>query len=245
MSLSVLIDPRGGHNRSLVNQDFFKTWSPSMAYILGFIFADGAIEDVQKSSRTCYLSFSVSISDKALLLKIKAAMNSQHKLYIRKRREVTFYGKTYISKDMITLRVGSKTIYNDLIKLGLTPRKSLTVIFPKIPVCYLNFFIRGYFDDDGCIYLIKKKYPIMTFTSGSIKFLEELSTTLAKILSIPIKNTHISHNNINPCYQLKYNITHSRLLLDFIYQNIDLAPYLERKFLKYSLSKTSIKNQLV
>ena len=44
---AVAKDPRGGHNRSSINQDFFKSWSPNMAYVLGLIYADGTIEDVK------------------------------------------------------------------------------------------------------------------------------------------------------------------------------------------------------
>ena len=51
-------DPRGGHNRKHINENFFKTWSPKMAYVLGFIIADGSAEDVRKTSRTCYIQIS-------------------------------------------------------------------------------------------------------------------------------------------------------------------------------------------
>jgi hypothetical protein len=43
-------DVRGGYNHNKINENFFKTWSPKMAYILGLIFADGAIEDVRNSN---------------------------------------------------------------------------------------------------------------------------------------------------------------------------------------------------
>ena len=77
-------DPRGGHNRRLVNEDFFKVWSPKMAYVLGFIYADGAVEDCRKSSRTCYLQ--LSNNDKNLLNQIKEVMLSSHSLYLPPRK---------------------------------------------------------------------------------------------------------------------------------------------------------------
>ena len=85
-------DPRGGHNRSPINNFFFQTWSPSMAYILGFIFADGAIEDVQKSSRTCYLL--ITSKDLEILEQIKNALNSKHTIYSVLPTESLFPGKT-------------------------------------------------------------------------------------------------------------------------------------------------------
>src|SRR4030067_800895 len=67
-------DPRGGHNRKKVNECFFKTWSPQMAYVLGLIYADGAVEDVRQSSRTCYLQ--LSSIDKELLESVRTSIST-------------------------------------------------------------------------------------------------------------------------------------------------------------------------
>ncbi len=226
-------DPRGGHNRAQINHNFFKKWSPSMAYVLGFIFADGAIEDVQKSSRTCYIS--ISSVDISILQQIRQSMDSNHKLYLRKSRLVRHLdGKSYISKDNFIFRIGSKLMYNDLLNLGLTPRKSLSILFPTIPPTYLSHFIRGYFDGDGCIYLLKGKYPRIVFTSGSNRFLEGLSTILSALLQIPTKRIYsqLQQSN-NLCHRLHYNTKRSRKVLEFMYKNLEKAPYLERKFAIY------------
>lgn len=228
-------DPRGGHNKRSINENFFKIWSPQMAYILGFIFADGAIEDVQKSSRTCYLSISASIKDLPILEQIKSQMSSSHQLYSSKAKLLTFPGgKEYLSKEKFTLRIGSKLIYNSLLELGVTPRKSLTILFPKIPTKCLSFFLRGYFDGDGCIYMIKEKYPRLIFTSGSKEFLEGVAFSLSKTLHIQIKTIYVqTPTNQNPCYRLHYNSKISRQILSFIYDNLEAAPYLERKYSIY------------
>jgi hypothetical protein len=42
-------DPRGGHNRKKINEDFFKTWSPQMTYVLGFMYADGALLNTKQT----------------------------------------------------------------------------------------------------------------------------------------------------------------------------------------------------
>lgn len=223
-------DPRGGHNRSQINQNFFQKWTPQMAYVLGYIFADGAIEDVQKSSRTCYIA--IVSKDLSILEKIKTVMDSNHKLY--KRTESYPGNKGYASKERFVFRAGSKLLYNDLLKLGVTPRKSLTILFPTIPSRYLSYFIRGYFDGDGCIYLLKRKYPRIVFTSGSNKFLQGLSQALSTVLSIPIKNTYsqLKESN-NLCYQLQYNTKIAIKILEFMYKNLEKAPYLERKLAIY------------
>lgn len=230
-----LKDPRGGHNRSQINHNFFKSWSSKMAYVLGFIFADGAIEDVQKSSRTCYISIIASRKDINILEQIKIAMNSSHKLYKRQARIQTHTdGNQYLSKDCFIFRIGSKLMYNDLLKLGVTPRKSLTILFPNIPLEYQSFFLRGYFDGDGCIHLIKRKYPRLIFTSGSVKFLEGIAKTLSSGLGILEKRIYSQIGNSGrPYYRLHYNTQVSRKVLEFMYKDLEKAPYLDRKFAIY------------
>lgn len=228
-------DPRGGHNRFQINHNFFQTWSTQMAYVLGFIFADGVIEDVQKSSRTCYISIVASDKDLSILKQIKAAMNSFHKLY-RRKSSMQIYpdGRQYLSKNCFIFRIGSKLMYNDLLKLGLTPRKSLTVLFPSIPLEFLSHFIRGYFDGDGCLYLIKGKYPRVIFTSGSNKFLEGLLEVLNFVLQIPKKAIYSQlQKSGNLCYRLHYNTKLSRKILEFMYKDLEKVPYLERKYVIY------------
>ncbi|MCL5783944.1 MAG: hypothetical protein M1142_01125 [Patescibacteria group bacterium] len=226
-------DSRGGQNRASINQVFFKRWSPSMAYILGFIFADGAIEDVQKSSRTCYVQF--TSKDLSLLENIKTVLQSTHKISTRLPRINTFTnGRQYRCSQVFNLRVGNKHMYNDLLKLGVTPRKSLTAAFPKIPASHLSFFLRGYFDGDGCLYLRKGKYPRVTFVSGSEQFLSKLSANLTQALAVPYKTLNIAwKRGGNPCYHLQYGSRAALKILKFMYQNLNQAPYLERKFLIY------------
>lgn len=228
-------DPRGGHNRSKINQNFFKSWSPKMAYVLGFVFADGAIEDVQKSSRTCYLTITVTSKDVLVLEKIRDAIKSNHKFYFRNAQEMIFpNGKKYICKERTILRIGCKLMYNNLLELGVTPRKSLTALFPTVPTEYLFHFLRGYFDGDGCIHLIKDRFPRIIFTSGSKKFLEGLSKVLSETLQIPLKPVYAQlQDSNNYCYRLHYNTKMSRIILQLMYKNLEQAPYLERKYAIY------------
>lgn len=232
MYSAVLKDPRGGHNRSLVNSAFFQSWSPEMAYILGYIIADGAIEDVQKSSRTCYVT--VTSKDLSIIEKIKETLGSSHTIYKRLPQINTFPGgKQYTSHLTHTLRIGSKTMYNDLLCLGVTPRKSLTILFPKIPTNYLSFFIRGYFDGDGCIFLKRNKYPEVIFTSGSPEFLKGLDKKLTQSTSIDSKPLTLNNYGPTPYYQLRYGHSQSKSILEFIYKDLEKAPYLERKYKIY------------
>jgi len=127
-----------------------------MAYLLGLIYADGTIKDVRISSRTCYIA--VSSNDLDLLEQVRKVLSSTHKIYTRKSRMVKFSDhKIYKCSTSYILRVGNKMIYQDLVNLGLTPRKSLKIQLPDVPVEYFNFFLRGYFDGDGSLYVTKNR----------------------------------------------------------------------------------------
>lgn len=222
-------DTRGGHNRKLVNENFFKSWSPKMAYILGLIYADGTIEDVYSSSRAYYTQ--ITSKDKKYLEKIKKSLGSNHNLYIRKPHSSIIQGKIIQSAKHYYLRIGNKIIYADLVKIGLTPRKSLTMRLPKIPKQYLEFFLRGYFDGDGSIvsYIPKRRLSInvsLVFTSGSNTFLTQLAETLKRKFKY---NPKIIYRN-KGAYVLKYSKRQSLQLLSFMYKNLNKAPFLDRKY---------------
>lgn len=225
----IIRDPRGGHNRHKINENFFKAWSPEMSYLLGYIFADGAVEDVRNSSRTCYLA--ITSADKEILVKIKGALNSSHPLYTRKPRYMLSprTGKQYLTRATYVLRIGNIPIYNDLLSLGLKPRKSLDIYFPKIPTLYFAHFLRGYFDGDGCLTKTYKGISQVVFTSGSRHFLEGLSESLAEKIGIKQKNL----NSSDRAYQIRYKKHETLKILNYMYSEIKNGLYLERKYQKY------------
>jgi hypothetical protein len=81
-------DPRGGSNRIKIRTNFFKRWSYKMAYVLGFLYADGDIVDATKSSRTQYIKF--SNTDRDILFSIKKALQSEHPIHYRPPKETTY-----------------------------------------------------------------------------------------------------------------------------------------------------------
>lgn len=56
-----------------------------------------------------------------------------------------------------SLRIGNKVMYQDLVNLGVTPKKAKRISIPSVPEQYFKFFVRGYFDGDGCINIYKPK----------------------------------------------------------------------------------------
>ena len=207
-----------------INKDFFKTWSPAMSYVLGFITADGSLEDASYL-RGKYLR--ICSSDIEILVKIKNAMNSEHKIITIKPKEFAIGGKTYVSKEKYMLRIGSHEIYNDLIKLGITPHKSKTIECPHVPLELLASFLRGYLDGDGCINFYNKKQRLaVIFTSGSKLFLEQLSKTISYILNTRGQKVFRSKR----AFQIKYSTKEAVPLLKYIYSDTEDELYLERKY---------------
>ena len=155
-----------------LNHDFFKKWSPEMAYILGFFAADGSM--VRNNRGAHFIEF--TITDRIVLELIQRVTGSTHKIQKRDRGNKEW-------KYQYRLQIGSKEWFADLSQLGFTQHKSNTLSFPKIPKRYFGDFVRGYFDGDGCVYSNRLKYAgrknarlilLTLFTSGSHQFLESL-----------------------------------------------------------------------
>ena len=207
-----------------VNESFFERWSPTMAYVVGYIYADGHLID-SPYMRGKYLN--ISSVDKDSIDRIRKWLDSEHRI-----KEAVSHFKG--SRICYILRIGSHKIYNDLFKLGLYPKKSLTIRFPKIPKKYLGHFIRGYFDGDGCIYFEKRKgkygQTIITrirtvFTSGSKVFIKEINDALIKA-AITDGKIYSSKRS----YQSVYNNKDSIKIFRLIYKNTGINSFFMRKF---------------
>ena len=204
---------RNKHKSRLpIDEDFFKTWTKEMAYIFGFWIADGNM--YKKDHSISFVS-----KDHDLLDKIKSILKSDYKISKR-------------SDDCFQLHIYNKTIYNDLLKLGGIPRKSLTIQFPFIPGKYLSHFIRGFLDGDGSFCIKKNKYLDSNFT-GNVDFLTILKNKIKETININETYFGILNKSQSNCsnriYQLEYFGKKAIALSNYIYQNSDNLR-LERKF---------------
>ena len=122
------------------NENFFKKWSPEMAYVLGFFTADGNM--IKNKRGGYYIEFTGC--DLEILEKIKTLLKSSNKITGRRRTER--------SKVCYRIQIRSKNLFDDLLQLGMVPCKSNIIRLPHIPQLYFTDFLRGYFDGDGCVY---------------------------------------------------------------------------------------------
>lgn len=203
-----------------LNENFLDSWCPSMAYVLGFWFADGYMRH-DKSYRIVFAS-----NDKQILEDINLALQANSPIRITKRDKA--WRLVYHSRHM----------YEQLGKLGGIKNKSKTIAFPKIPKKYAADFIRGYFDGDGSVfwqsYKSTKNGKIYTdlrsnFTSGSLKFLKELMHFLHHELGLVEKK--IGVYNEGRSLKLGYGTKDTIKLLKFMYYpNFPIALQRKAKF---------------
>ena len=192
------------------NREFFKTWSPQMAYALGLLYTDGNIM-CHKGKNKTYKRFSFSQTD--------------NQLFNTFCNILSFSGKTYINKknNCNTIMISNIDMVNDLERLGLHPNKSFTIKFPNIPTEYLPHFIRGIFDGDGC--KTKQKVSII---SASKEFIDSISQVLF--------NNDIN----NYVYSKKYHTvviskqSEMKKFFDFIYKDKGDI-YFEKKYAKFMI----------
>jgi len=200
----------------MYDKDFFKTWSSDMAYILGFLYADGNIVQTKRGNH--YIA--IYTADKSLLVSMRKSMKSRHKISTR----ISPTGCVH------RIQIGSKEWFYDLDVLGLFPNKTKRMELPCIPEKYFGDFVRGYFDGDGNVWvgLVHKnrKTTLMTiqvsFTSGSYEYLRSLHESLKKrgILGGSLYHSKsgnyarlsLSIRDALKIYEIMYNTSHKLYL---------------------------------
>lgn len=151
------------------------SWSPSFAYVIGIITADG---NLSPSGR----HINVVSKDKEIVEICKKTLEISNKIG-RKSRGGSDVKKYYV------LQFGSVVFYQFLLKIGLMPAKSRILRAISVPRKYFSDFLRGYMDGDGSINVFnhpESSLPQLrlTFASGSLVFLIWLKTIIAKRLKI-------------------------------------------------------------
>jgi hypothetical protein len=211
-------------------RDFFSQWTSEMAYVLGYFCADGNFGLIKKTN-SWY--FTISSNDWNHLELIRKTMGSAHKL-----------SKSTKQPKLHHLRILSEEICKDLLKLGVTPRKSLTLHFPSVPHKYLNDFIRGYFDGDGSIYVERRNQAArLSITSGSRNFLVTLNNYLEE--SAPGVVGKLYKHKHARCYYLRYTrMDDIATLFTYFYPRGERTLCLKRKFEKFQEALTIIGKKL-
>jgi hypothetical protein len=226
----ITIYPDG--RRRVYNFDYFKAINTGeKAYWLGFLFADGCILDRynKKTGKPKGMSMELMLKagDKDHLAKFLIALDAP--LDMIKDKQVKLNGKVFYANRIL---ISSTQFCRHLIDKGMTPRKSLTVQFPSedaLPRIYLDFFLRGYFDGNGCILDInncKHKMKYLQIDSGSRGFLLSILSIFSLQDKVPIRK---KKDREAYCFGLTSSAFDR--FFDYIYKDANL--YLQSKYDKY------------
>lgn len=231
------------------NEKYFEIIdTENKAYWLGFLYADGYIEPIYRKEKIKAFRIELGLSslDECHLEKFLLDLSSNAPITQRIQK---INNEEYNSS---RVRINNTKMCKDLIKLGCTTKKSLTLEFPNsdiVPIGLLSHFIRGYFDGDGCIHYSERNYidkrnnkeyvnkQLITSLVGTSNFLEEL-------LSI-LKNANINFDfcNSNCGKALEIRVCRHNDILNFysyIYNNANIFLSRKKDKFEYAFQKLNI-----
>lgn len=204
-----------------IPEDFFSNWSDELAWLLGLIWSDGHL-----------LGNNIEICSKDLqLIDLILALV-----------EGSRYGLKNQGRH-IKATLWSIPFIRFLRSLGLTPRKSLTIIWPNIPEAYTGAFMRGLIDGDGSVFLTCSR-PSQKVADLHVQFVTAspfLKDGVSQWLS---RNTinyslsearNIKRPNYAPIWRFSVNQIASLRCLYWILYPHENVPCLHRKRIPYML----------
>lgn len=196
-----------------INEDFFKTWTPESAWLYGWAIGDGNF------TLDRVFRFDLQRADREVLEKFRMAICSNHPITECEQWDKRY--KKYYEKSRIAF--SSKEIVDDLKQLS----------YFDVPECYLNHFVRGFFEAEGGVYWNKKNTP----KGGSIK--SDISQKDEEILYFILWQLHdsgvvnhgvvYSHGNM---HILKFSVYDSISLYRYMYDSCGNM-FLKRKKEKF------------
>lgn len=198
-----------------VNSNFFENINDEFsAYWLGFIYADGYVDEKRN-----ILRIELGEKDKNHLEKLLISLDSNHVINYRE------------TKNTYWVSISDKKLITNLKLQGIKQKKSLTCTFPtNLNNEIIKDFIRGYFDGDGSIYTIGK--------NGAGVGIIGTESFLFNLRKIILENTKVSKmrlrsvNKENKMFRLEiYNKKDTILFSNWLYKNSKI--HLTRKYNKY------------
>lgn len=212
---------------------FNKIDTPSKAYFLGLLYADGGFikKKYKNGNYGLTLSLELKKEDSYILEEFKKELKSSLSVKEIKREEVMeVNNKVYkFIKDNKYFRIGSKILISDLIKYGCIENKTFDLKnLPSLEKNLMRYFILGFYDGDGIASKGKETY--MGFC-GTYDLMKNISEYLYnEIKDISFKNPNF--NKSNGIYYITYNKKiEISALFNYFYKDLKI-PHLYRKEIK-------------
>lgn len=212
--------------------DFFKKQSHDMAWLVGFLAADGCI-----SKNTNRITIQLAKKDEEILEKIRTLIGIDNK--------ISSY-TTNTGYDVVTYGWGCEEHKKDLASYNVIPHKTFALTPPyTLEKQYRIDYIRGYFDGDGSINLIKNsngrgngnlRWQVCSATKCILEFIrDELES-----LGVPPVNIRQEFRTNEPLYVLSYSSRATRMIYDVLYNDSEMFLARKREHYEEILDKVDV-----
>jgi len=144
------------------------------AYFLGFIVADGSVNSISNVIQ-------ITQREPDILYEFKRYIKYEGDLIKSKNR------------DVFDIKISSSKMKSDLLKLGISSNKTMSVNYPSIPENLQSHFMRGVFDGDGCVSIHHDKRDNsdrgqVNICSGSFEFIKEYVDNMVRYCGVKKNN---------------------------------------------------------
>lgn len=201
-------------------ENYFSVQNSNMAWLLGFLAADGSIRANSNEIRIGLSSVDKEILEK---IRIELGLSTQVKEYVNSQ-----------GYSCARLQWTCEQHKKDLSTYGIIPAKTFCLVPPwKLDRKYWIDYIRGYFDGDGSINLIQNsnhrgngnlRWQVCSATKEILEFILDYFETEYNISKV---NIYESNRSKNPLYYIQYSSVATRKIHSILYTPNSL--YLQRK----------------
>lgn len=208
-------------NRALhKNKEYFSAQSSNMAWIVGFLAADGYV-----SQKGNVISIALSSADREILERIKAEIEIENSIHDFTNKDGFKYSE---------LSWTCKEHREELKKYSIVPRKTFILKPPlNLDKQFWLDYIRGYFDGDGSVNFIevngKKHYVALRWQvcSATPEILDFILDTLESY-GIPKVSIQSQKKKNSLLYTIQYSTNSTKKIYDILYST-DSTIFLARK----------------
>lgn len=200
-----------------------------LAYVLGYFYADGYLSNVKHK----YPTLEIVKSDSENILKCLNKLNIKYTVNYRFRKNS--------KNEQVCIRILSKDLNINLFRNVLSDKIEMDNIKNYICEEDYQYFLRGFFDGDGCINLLPRSVRIYFYGAKN----QNWSFVLNIFDSLDIGYNHTinirkngGHQSSFICISRKYDCAK---LFEYLYPNYTYDFGLFRKYEKLLLAKNSIK----
>jgi hypothetical protein len=203
-----------------VNEDFFFTWTSELAYVLGLLATDGYIGDKTGNKKAHQIQ--LSLIDKEIIDAVTKVIGYEGRIYTKQP-------KGFGTQMQYAIKFGNKRVFERLIELKITPRKTYTLEMPPIPDGLFSHFFRGVFDGDGTVCESKGSNRMVRIVGVSPDFQYGLQERVNKLINVDMRVW------INKRYDVPQQIVYTSgygnlaLLYDWMYSGATNNLWIPRK----------------